>query len=181
MPRPPGCIGRPPKQDSNQTGTCRHMWTNDCRSEAWHLHTRGALHLVFVALVPLSRLITARVTCRASFCWLVYHCRFKMAAPSAGPSHDADSPPHVGPSNAPVDTAHLDKLVEKALTALKSGRCTLAAAFYRHTADEALRLHGDTFVCTNLTLRRASLLVNQSQLEDVLLQKRGRLSAPKLG
>ena len=94
-----------------------------------------------------------------------------MASHSAGSSRDTiDQPPVAGGASpsaagAPVDTAHLNKLAEKALTAEKSGRHTLVAAFFRHAADEALRLHGNTFVCTFLTVRRAASLVIQAQLE----------------
>ena len=96
-----------------------------------------------------------------------------MASPSAGLSRDANAPPPVAPhappnaAGVPLDTAHLDRLIEKAITAAKSGRYALAAAFYRHAADEALRLHGETFVCTYLTLRRSHELSLQSQLEGV--------------
>ena len=69
----------------------------------------------------------------------------------------------------------MDRLVEKALTAEKSGRYALEAAFFRHAADEALRLHGDTFVCTHLTLWRASSLVSQSCLEGVTPAERAAL------
>ena len=96
-------------------------------------------------------------------------------ASRAGPSRGASAPPRVAPplvaqstaADAPVDTAHLDRLVEKALTAENSGRHALAAAFYRLSADEALRLHGETFVCTYLTLRRAGSLIDQSNIEGV--------------
>ena len=57
--------------------------------------------------------------------------------------------------------------MEKALTADTSGRYVLAAAFFRHAANEALRLHGETFVCTFLTLERAASLCCQAQLEGV--------------
>ena len=46
-----GCIERPPKQDSNQTGTRRHMWTDDCLgkqppapSAEYPLRKRNNLH-----------------------------------------------------------------------------------------------------------------------------------------
>ena len=104
-----------------------------------------------------------------------------MASPS-GSSRGARAPPPVpppvAPSNAagaPVDTTLLDTLCEKALAAGNSGRYALAAGFYRRGADEALRLHGDTFVCTHLTLWRALLLRCQAQLEGVPPSKRWRL------
>ena len=107
-----------------------------------------------------------------------------MASTSTGSSRDAGVAPRGAPSNAtagasanaaPVDTAHLDRLVEKALTAENSGRYSLAAAFYRHAADEALCLYRDTFLCTYLTLQRASSLVLQSQLEGVTTGERTTL------
>ena len=64
-----------------------------------------------------------------------------MASLSAGSARNEGGVADGSPSNAadaPVDTAHLDRLVEKALTADKNGRHTLAAAFFRHAADEAL-------------------------------------------
>ena len=69
-----------------------------------------------------------------------------MASRSGVSEREARVPPPVAggaPSNAdaPVDTAHLDSLVVKAFTAAKSGRYGLAAAFFRHMADEALRVH----------------------------------------
>ena len=104
-----------------------------------------------------------------------------MASPSAGSSRDARAPPPVAPrappNGEPVDTAHLDRLVEKALTASKSCRYTLAAAFFRRAADEAPRLHGDTFVCTLLTLQRSSQLDLQSQLEGVSPLEKAALKA----
>ena len=95
-----------------------------------------------------------------------------MASSSAGSRESAAAPPVAGgaPPNAtgaPVDTTQLDKLCEKAVTASSSGRYALAAAFFRYAAEEALRLHGETFVCTFLTLQRASLLRQQAQLEGV--------------
>ena len=96
----------------------------------------------------------------------------EMASPPAGSSREARVPPPVA-AGAPVDTAHahLDRLVGMALTAAKSGRYALAAAFYRYAADEARRLHGDTFVCTYLTLERSEQLGLQSQLEGVTDQE----------
>ena len=109
-----------------------------------------------------------------------------MESPSAGSSRDAGAPPPVAPrappnaagapSNAaPVDTTHLDRLVEKALTAEKSGRYTLAAAFFRRAAGEALRLHKETFECTYLTLQRSHQLSLQAQLEGVQDQEKAVL------
>ena len=94
-----------------------------------------------------------------------------MASPSAGSSREAGAP-----SNAPVDTTLLDTLCEKALTAGECGRYALEAGFFRRAADEALRLH-DTFVCTFLTLRRASSLCCQSNLEGVTPQEQAALDA----
>ena len=94
-----------------------------------------------------------------------------MASSSAGSlTRERGTPPVAGgaPLNvagALADTTKLDKLCEKALTAASSGRYTLSAAFYRRAAEEALRLHGETFVCTYLTLQRALSLCVQSQLE----------------
>ena len=51
----------------------------------------------------------------------------------------------------------------------------MEAAFFRHAADEALRLHGDKFVSTYLTLRRASSLLSQSCLEGVTPAERAAL------
>ena len=96
-------------------------------------------------------------------------------------SRDASAPPPVaaGTSHnaASVDTTQLDSLVEKALTAGDSGRYALAAGFYRRAVDEALRLHGDTFVCTYLTLRRALSLRCQSRLQGVAQEEKAALSA----
>ena len=107
-----------------------------------------------------------------------------MASPSAGSSRDITSPSPVAvgaPSNAastsaPKDTAQLDRLVEKALTVGKSGRYALSAGFYRRAADD-LRLHGDTFVCTYLTLQRATSLQCQSSLEGVTPREKAALCA----
>ena len=107
----------------------------------------------------------------------------RMASSSSGASREASAPPPVAggaPRNAtgaPTDTTHLDKLCEKALTADSSGRYALAAAFYRYTAEEALRLHGETFVCTFLTLERAGSLAFQSQLEGVTEDEKATLRA----
>ena len=96
-----------------------------------------------------------------------------MALAPTCSSRDASVPPSVGggaPLNAagaPVDTTQLDKLCDKALTADCSGRYVLAAAFYRYAAEEAFRLHGETFVCTYLTLERVASLGLQSVLEGV--------------
>ena len=104
-----------------------------------------------------------------------------MASPSAGSSRDTTTPPLVAaaaPSNAAsalVDTAQLDRLCEKALTADTSGRHALAAGFFRRAADEALHLHGDKFVCTFLTLQRAASLRGQSQLEGVTPDEKAAL------
>ena len=110
-----------------------------------------------------------------------------MASASAGSLRDAGAPPVTGdagvadkaPSNvagAPIDTAQLDRLCEKALTADVTGRYALAAAFFRRAADEALRLHGDTFVCTYLTLQRAASLRCQSSLEGVTQDEQAALN-----
>ena len=104
-----------------------------------------------------------------------------MASPSTGSSRDTGVQPPVSggaPSNAadaPDDTVQLGRLVEKALTAEKSGRYVLAAGFYRRASDEALRLHGDTCVCPYLTLWRASSLCAQAQLEGVTHDERAAL------
>ena len=97
-----------------------------------------------------------------------------MASSPAGSSRDASAaepPVAVGtPLNAagaPADVSQLDKLCEKALTAASCGRYALAAAFYRYAAEEALNLHGETFVCTFLTTERAVSLRQQSHLEGV--------------
>ena len=103
-----------------------------------------------------------------------------MASPSAGSSREASGPPPVAvgaPSGATVDASHLDRLVEKALTAAKSGRYALAAAFFRRAADEALHLHGETFVHTFLTLQRSNKLSLQSHLEGVSQEERAALKA----
>ena len=94
-----------------------------------------------------------------------------MASPSV---RTAGVPPPVA-AGATVDTAHLDRLVEKGLTAGKSSRYALAAAFFRRAADEALRLHGEIFVCAYLTARRASSLVLQSQLVGATTDERAAL------
>ena len=81
---------------------------------------------------------------------------------------DANAPVAGGaPFNTPVDTTQLEKLCEKAHTAATSGQYALAAAFFRRAAEEALYLHGETFVCTYLTLERATTLYLQSQLKGV--------------
>ena len=125
-----------------------------------------------------TRLVAARVSCLVSpYGWSTTAAAL-MASPSAGSSRDAGALPPLAPPNAagePVDTMHLDRLVEKALAASKSGRYALAAAFYKHAADEALRLHGDTFVCTFLTLQRSHELTLQAQLEAVPPQERTAL------
>ena len=103
-----------------------------------------------------------------------------MASSHAGSSLDAGAP-HVGggaplnASGAPVDTTQLDKFVEKAHKAALSGRHALASAIYRRAAEEALRLHGETFVCTYLTLERATSLSLQSQLESVTVDEKETL------
>ena len=43
----------------------------------------------------------------------------------------------------------------------------LAAALYGRAAEEALRLHGETFACTYLTVQRAASLYGQSHVEGV--------------
>ena len=91
-----------------------------------------------------------------------------MASPSAGSSRKGAPLPH-NAAGAAVDTTQLEKLCEKALAAEKCCRYVLASAFFRRAAEEALRLHGDTFICTYLTLQRADCLVNQAQLEGVRL------------
>ena len=83
-----------------------------------------------------------------------------MALPSAGAHADVPLAPLQDRSIAAVDTTQLDKLVETALTADKSHR----HALYGRAAEEALRLNGETFVCTYLTLKRADSLLDQSQL-----------------
>ena len=106
--------------------------------------------------------------------------RVYMASPSAGSSREAGAPPPVAggaPSNAapsngaPVDTTELDTLCEKAITADKNTRPALAAGLYRRAADEALRLHEDTFVSTFLTLQRALSLCCQAHLEGVTMRR----------
>ena len=95
-----------------------------------------------------------------------------MASPSSGASRGASVPPPVAGSaplhaaGAPVDTTQLDKLCEKALAADCLGRYALAAAFFRRAAEEALRLHGETFVSTYLSLRRGSSLDVQLALDE---------------
>ena len=86
-----------------------------------------------------------------------------MASPSTS-SPDAGVPSLVA-GGAPVDTTQLDRLVEKTLTAQKSGRFSLAAAYFRRAADKALQLHGDTFVRSFLTQLLACCLLEQSCLE----------------
>ena len=76
----------------------------------------------------------------------------QMASPSAGSSHD---------------TAVLDKLCEKGLKAVFRSRYAASAVFYLDAAEEALRLHGETFACTYLTLYRCMALLQQSRLEGV--------------
>ena len=98
-----------------------------------------------------------------------------MASPSAGSSRERPVAGGTLSNAAPADTAHLDRLVEKAFTVGKSGRYALAATFFRHAADEALHLHGDTFVCTFLTLQRSNQLGMQSQLEGVLKAEKAAL------
>ena len=96
-----------------------------------------------------------------------------MESSSVGSSRESAAAPPVAGSaplnaaGAPVDTTQLDNLCEKALTASSSGRHVLAAAFFRYADEEALRLHGETFVCTYLKLQRAASLRLQSQLEGV--------------
>ena len=118
-----------------------------------------------------------------------------MASPSAGSARKAVAPPPVAARplaglggyeldggglgggleggrgiGAPVDsgaTVDITQLCEKALTAAKKGRHALATASYGRAAAEALRLHGETFVCTFLTLRQSQQLHFQSDLEGV--------------
>ena len=96
-----------------------------------------------------------------------------MASPSTGSSLDTTptSPASVSapPSaaGAPANTAQLDRLCEKAVIAQANCRYALAAGLCRRAAEEALCLHGDTFVCTFLTLQRAVSLCFQAQLEGV--------------
>ena len=104
-----------------------------------------------------------------------------MAAPSAGLSRDARAPSTVAGSThrnigAPVDTTQLDRLVEKALIAGKSCRHALAASFHGRAADEALLLHGETFVNLYLTLQRAGSLLEQACLEGVTHKKAARIA-----
>ena len=95
-----------------------------------------------------------------------------MASPSAaGSSRDTTAPPPVA-GDAPVDTAQLDRLVEKALTADKNCRYTLAASFYRRALPPE-----ETFVSTFLTLQRASSLRCQLHLEGVTPDERAALDA----
>ena len=75
-----------------------------------------------------------------------------------------------------VDTSRLDRLWEKALTAAKSRRHALAASSYGRAAEEALRLHGETFVCTKITIMRSYQLMLQSQLEVVTADEREAIS-----
>ena len=80
-------------------------------------------------------------------------------------------------SAAPVDSTHLDRLCDRALSAGVSGRFALTAAFWRHAADEALRLHGETLVCTFLTLQGCVALLCQTQLEGVSREEKEALRA----
>ena len=105
-----------------------------------------------------------------------------LKSPSAGASRDGGAPPTVaGGATCNVacapHTTQLDRLVEKALTAGQCGRYALAAGFFRRAVDEALPLHGDTFVCTLLTLRRAMALCCQLQLEGVTPEEQEALGA----
>ena len=83
-----------------------------------------------------------------------------MASSSAGSLREARD-------GAPDETTKLDKMCEKALAASANCRWALAAVFYQRAADEELRLHGETFVCTFLTLRRSFSLLCQAGLEGV--------------
>ena len=109
-------------------------------------------------------------------------------ASSAGSSRDTtgappplavSAPSNNAPSNtgAPADTSQLDKLCEKALAAGASGRYALSATFYQRAADEALRLHGETFVCTFLRLKRVVVVLCQSRLEGVTSAETAALRA----
>ena len=93
-----------------------------------------------------------------------------MASPSAGSSHSTGVPlpgSALNVAGASVDTAQLDRLVEKALTAASKSRYVQAAAYYGRAADEARRLHGENFICTCLTLQQSANLSLQSSLEVV--------------
>ena len=87
-----------------------------------------------------------------------------MASSAGAPFPVAGGAP-LNAASAHADTKQLDKLCEKALKAVESIRYAVAAAFYRRAAEEALILHGETFVWTYLTLQRALSLGVQAQLE----------------
>ena len=92
-----------------------------------------------------------------------------MASPSAGSAREVGAQPPVDTQT--VDTTQLDKLCEKAMSATKSSRHALAAALYGRAAEEALRLNGETFVCTYLTLQHSDQLLSQSDLEGTADEK----------
>ena len=105
-----------------------------------------------------------------------------MASPSAGSDREAGAPPPVAAgapppvaAGAPVDTSQLDLLCEKALVADKACRDALSAAYYGRAADEALRLQGETFVCTFLRLQHSCRLIEQSQLRGVTPREKAAL------
>ena len=82
----------------------------------------------------------------------------------------------VNAAGAHVDTAYVDRVCEKALTADENCRYTLAAGFFRRATEEALLLHGDTFVSTFFTLQRAASLRCQSQLLGVTREEKAALN-----
>ena len=88
-----------------------------------------------------------------------------MASPSAGSSRAG--------AHKTVDTTQLDRLCEKALTAAKIGRNALAAALYGRAAEEARRLHGETFLTTQHSLQ----LLQQLRLEGVTCDEKTVLRA----
>ena len=105
-----------------------------------------------------------------------------MASSSTGSARGAGAPPPFSAREAGArsdgeteDTAQLDRLCEKAIAAEKHGRYALAASIYKRTVEETLRLHGETFVCTYLMLKRSHQLYCQARLEGVPQEERTTL------
>ena len=150
-------------------------WSRSAAHKIRQLKCTAARHTLFAFFFPFPffPFPCCVVCCSALSCrqqataaaWMASASASSSCGVGAAPPSADRTPLHA--AGAPVDTTQLDKLCEKALTASSSGRHVLAAAFYRYAAEEALNLHGETFVCTYLTLRRALSLGQQAELEGV--------------
>ena len=64
--------------------------------------------------------------------------------------------------SAPVDEAALDKLMERALAAHKSGRASFAAALWGRAVAAATEMYGETLAVVKCTLMQASCVAAQA-------------------